>query len=407
VDWDFDTLALAAVYYNPGLAVARAQAESTDAGRLTAAGRPNPTAGFQGGYNFNAAGTGLTPWIPGTTIDLPIETAGKRTRRIERAGHLARAARLNLAGAAWAVRSTLRTAVIDWAGAERRQALLGEELTIQEGLNHLLEQRLRAGAVSTTELGASRVAALRLRGEIADTTRLALEARQRVAEALGVSTPALAGLRILPPGGTATLTEEQVRSLRSRALQTRSDIQAALAAYEAAQSQLQLEIARQYPDLHLGNGYQWDQGDSKWSFGINLELPVLNRNQGPIAEAEAHRREAAAQVLATQARALGEIDRAIALDQALKIQRQRLTETEHELTQQLERLSQRFQGGGADRLEVETARIEAAVQRLALLDVELRLSQVHGQLEDALQMPLGDTRSIAFPPPQPVPSPRP
>ena len=59
----------------------------------------------------------------------------------------------------------------------------------------------------------------------------------------------------------------------------------ALADYAASQSALQLEIAKQYPDLHLGPGYELDQTDNKWSLGISLDLPILNHNQGPVAEA--------------------------------------------------------------------------------------------------------------------------
>ena len=72
---------------------------------------------------------------------------------------------------------------------------------------------------------------------------------------------------------------------------------------------MKLEIAKQYPDAHLGTGYQFDQGENKWALGLSVEIPVLNRNQGPIAETEAKRGEAAARVLALQARIVGEVDR--------------------------------------------------------------------------------------------------
>ena len=42
------------------------------------------------------------------------------------------------------------------------------------------------------------------------------------------------------------------------------------------------------PDVHLNPGYQFDQGDNKWSIGLTFDLPILNQNQGPIAEAKAH-----------------------------------------------------------------------------------------------------------------------
>ena len=85
------------------------------------------------------------------------------------------------------------------------------------------------------------------------------------------------------------LTEPEVRR---QALLNRADVRGALAEYAASQSALQLEIANQYPDVHLGPGYGWNTGnagDNEWTLGVTLDLPVLNHNQGPVAEAKAKR----------------------------------------------------------------------------------------------------------------------
>jgi hypothetical protein len=37
---------------------------------------------------------------------------------------------------------------------------------------------------------------------------------------------------------------------------------------------LQLEIAKQYPDVHLNPGYEYDQGNDKWSLGLSVTLPA-------------------------------------------------------------------------------------------------------------------------------------
>jgi len=100
-------LTLAAFYYQPDLDVARAKWEVAEAGVITAGGRPNPSVGFTPQYNVNAAG-GISPWILNFSLDIPLETAGKRGYRIARAEHISEAARLNIAGVAWQVRSRLR-----------------------------------------------------------------------------------------------------------------------------------------------------------------------------------------------------------------------------------------------------------------------------------------------------------
>src|SRR5437667_170854 len=142
--------------------------------------------------------------------------------------------------------------------------------------------------------------------------RQSAEARSQLAEAVGLPSSALTDIELSFDGLDQFPTELTSAEVRRQAALSRTDLLAALAEYAASQSALQLEIAKQYPDLHLGPGYQLDQTDNKWSLGATLTLPVLNQNQGAIAEAKARREEAAARFVALQAQAVGEIDRAVA-----------------------------------------------------------------------------------------------
>src|SRR4029079_18800006 len=133
-----------------------------------------------------------------------------------------------------------------------------------------------------------------------------------VSEDIGVSIQALNGVKFsFNSDEMESFADLSSQNFRTAALQNRADILSGLAEYAAAQSALQLEIAKQYPDVHLQPGYQFDQGDNKWSLGLLVELPILNQNQGPIAEAKARRDEAAAKFMALQARVLADIDRAV------------------------------------------------------------------------------------------------
>lgn len=391
--WDLDDLTVAALHFSPAFANANAQWQTAAAASLTAAGRPNPTIGLQGGYNFDAwrglpAGAVANPWIPGATADLPIETAGKRRLRIERANHLATVARQNLVSVAWQLRANLRAALIEHHSAQQRLGLLARQIELQAELGKLLDARFQAGAVSRTEVSQQQVARLRLDAESADARRARLESQHRIAEIVGITAAALANVE-LDPSPAPALAPDSTHSPLARltALTSRADIRAALASYEAAQSALQIEVARQYPDLHLGSGYQWDQGDNRWSFGLTLELPILNRNQGPIAEAEARRTEAAAQVIAIQARAIVEIERASNLAATLREQLRHARSVLAALEGNAQREEQRLGAGASDQFAVVTARLEATTGAQAVLDVETRLHAADGQLEDALQVP--------------------
>lgn len=392
-EWDFDTLTLTALFYHPSLDVARAQWAVAQAGVKTAGGRPNPVANVAPQYTSNSE-SGVSPWIAALTLDTTIETAGKRGYRIERARQESESARLKLAEQAWQVRSRLRARLLDYAAADRRVALLQRVQDVQQQSLQLLEGRLAAGEIAAIELTTARVALIKTQTDLADAQRQAVESRAGVAEALGVP------LRALPTSFKFQISNFEVGTdlesvqVRQRALHSRADILAALADYAASQSALQLEIARQYPDIHLGPGYEFDQGLHKWGLSVGADLPVLNRNEGPIAEAQAKRTQAAAQFLALQAQVLAEIDRALAARAASQEQLRRidsLLDTQRRHVQSVEAM---VQAGAADQLELSSARLEVAVTEVARLDAMIKAQQALGQLEDAVQVPLDALPSV-------------
>ncbi|MGH7993979.1 MAG: TolC family protein, partial [Limisphaerales bacterium] len=123
--WNLKQLTLVAFYYQPALAEARAQWVSARAAKITAGERPNPTVGFTPTYDT----TTPPPWIYGVTWDIPIETAGKRGKRIAQAEHRSEAARWNFVSAAWQARSRVRTALLNLYAARETEALLaGQEM---------------------------------------------------------------------------------------------------------------------------------------------------------------------------------------------------------------------------------------------------------------------------------------
>jgi outer membrane protein, heavy metal efflux system len=394
--WDFDTLSLVAIYYHPSLDVARAQWAVAQAGIKTAGQRPNPAVNLAPQYVSNSP-SGESPWVAALTFDGLIETAGKRGYRVDQAKQLSEAARLNLAAQAWQVRSRLRTGLLDYAVARHRVVLLQNAQDAQQQMLKLLEERLAAGDIAATDLTIQRVALIRTQADLADARRQVVDDRVVVAQALGLPLQALEGRELrfdlaLPAEAGRDLESAETRR---QALYRRADILAALADYAASQSALQLEIAKQYPDIRLGPGYEYDQGLHKWGLAVGTDfLPVFNRNQGPIAEAQAKRSEAAARFLALQAQVSGEIDRAIAARAASRDQLRQidaLLEAQWKHTQSVEAM---VKAGAADQLELRTAQFEVAATELTRLDALVKVQQAFGQLEDAMQVPFDALASV-------------
>lgn len=386
--WNFETLTLAAFYYNPSLDVARADWKAATAGEETAAERPNPTATATGLYQ-PAAGA-FSPWVPGVVFDLPIETAGKRRFRMDQAQYGADSARFSVATAAWQVRSSVRSSLLDFVSARRHEDLLRTQLQSREEVTRRLESQLQAGAISSADLNVARLALIRSRADLADAQRLSAESRARLAAAIGVPARALEDINIefeFDTKAADSMTTSQVRDL---ALRGRADILSALADYAASQSALQLAVARQYPDIHLNPGYSWNAGstgEQDWQVGVTVELPVLTQHKGGIAEASARRDATAARFLALQAKVIGDIDTATASFHASKTNAAALDALVSTQTTQQRSVEEQFKAGALDRVEVLNGELELNAAELARLDAQVKLEQAVGALEDAVQRP--------------------
>lgn len=258
--WELESLTLAAFYFSPELDVARAQWGTAEAGLRTAGQRPNPT--VTASPQYNATTFTPSPWVMALNLDIPIETAGKRGHRLAQAQHLSDAAKLNIASTAWQVRGRLRRALVDLYAASEQERLLAAQ----------------------------------------DAKRQQAESRVAVAEAIGVPVGAVESVEVSFAGLDRVPPDLDAPAARRQALLNRADVLGALSEYAASEDALRLEIAKQYPDIHLNPGYEYDQGDNKWGVGLSLELPVLNQNQGPIAEADA---------VAKAQQALGQMEEAL------------------------------------------------------------------------------------------------
>lgn len=386
--WNLEQLTLVAFYYSPELDVARARWIAAGAGIVTAGARPNPSLSITPAYSTNPP-AGVSPWLPSIAFDVPIETAGKRDHRRVQAQQLSESARWSIISTAWEVRRKLTGALLDYSVARRRESLLNRQLDLLKQIVRLEEGEFAAGAVAGSDVTVARIQLAKTRLDREATRAQIAESHARSAGALGIPLRALEGTELTLGIDTADASALTSEVARSGALQGRADVLGALAEYEASQAALQLEIAKQYPDVHLGPGYQWDQGQNKWLIGLTLELPVLNRNQGPIAEAVARRTESAARLVALQAQIIHEIDGAIS---ALKTAGEASVAGETLLTaqrQNLEAAEDQLKAGAVGALEVASARIDAVNAESLAFEVSARREQAVSALEDAVQRPLG------------------
>ena len=270
---------------NPSVEVARQQIEEAR-GRIDQAGRPhNPTLNFsQEGFPLGRSETGYDDQEFLFWASQRLELGGKRSRRRQEAvrGLEVQEAELNdwlRRGRARVARAFVR---VHHLQAQQRMAaaLLGR----YSQLNRIHQQRLQEGDVSGLSHLKIEAEEIRYRAALAQAETALGRAWSELASWLnwpGASLPRLQA----PPVLKAPL--DSLDGLRQKALQTRPDLEAARARLLQARAGLALQQAEGVPDLTLGGGFKRDFGQNSFYVGLQLPLPLFDRNQGAVAAAGA------------------------------------------------------------------------------------------------------------------------
>ncbi|MEM5383804.1 TolC family protein [Paraburkholderia phymatum] len=386
--WNEQMLTLAAWYYSPSLDIARAQWGTAKAGIDVAAAIPNPVLQLPFQYATPNPGPGA-PYITGPSLDIPIETAGKRGYRMDQASHLSEAARLAIGSEAWKVRGQVRDALIALYAARERTAFLSRKADDEQQIVRMVTKRRAVGENAGPDVDAQVLAETQAQADLATAVSARQDARAQLGAAIGVPVAALDAIQFDLDAFGAAPPAPPADDARRDAIFHRADLLASLAEYAAAESALQLEVAKQYPDIHLGPGYTYDTGTHKIAFGVaGISLPIFDQNQGGIAQAEAKRKEAAARTAALQDSILGNLDHALeryhASIDAMQISARHLAAARKQRDSQVAS----FAAGNADRLTLVQAKADYEASELTHVDAVVAAWQAAGALEDAMQQPL-------------------
>lgn len=395
-DWDLETLTLASYYYSPELDEARAQAATAQAAVITAGARPNPTIGIGGGSSSSPE----SPYLWSVDLSIPFETAGKRGYRVMQTKDLAEASRFALGESAWKVRAKVRAALLDYLTARMQLAAAESEEQTRARYVGLLQRRVQAGEIARPDVNAALLDLTQTRISVRALEGTLQANLVTLAAAIGVPASELQAQHFVWKD-MEHLPEIPVSQLRHEAALNRLDLQQALSEYKAEDANLRLQIAKQYPDVQVGPQADHQEGFNNYSLGISVELPLLNHNEGPIAEAEAARNKAAAHLRALQANAIAEVN---AADASYRAAIDQLAHTDSELEtvqhQALRRAQLAVLRGEEDRTFAAAAAIQTAVISRARVDALHNAQVALGSLEEAVEKPL----TAAADAPSPVPT---
>jgi outer membrane protein, heavy metal efflux system len=393
-----ELLTSVAFYYSPGLETARAGMAVAEAGLRASQARINPSLGAEGGLSADPEAHTLFGVLPAFTI----ETAGKRGYRIFQAEKEAEIARLIFEETAWRVRSRVRAAMIDWLFARQKSELLKSEVGIRNEIVEIFDLRLALGEASRPELEVFRVDLISAQAALKTVEGELAQNLAALASACGLPLSALEGYSFEAPKLESPPAMESLplQNVLRAGLLHRADVRRNLVEYAAAEVALRLEVARQVPDIELSPSLSFEEGFARYVLGATLgSIPVFHRNQGPIAVAEAQRRQVEARFNALQAEAIGDMEKASVQYRAALSELAEASGRLVAIQRELEDAARRaLAAGQGDRLDLAIARLETIAALRVRQEALVRAQTSLGALEDAAQYPLESGRPLKYPP---------
>jgi cobalt-zinc-cadmium efflux system outer membrane protein len=290
---------------NLGLLAERANLSIAEASTITAGLRPNPVLSFSTD-SMNTKAINLGPPEIALRIDVPIETADKRQRRLEAAGYNRAIAEIQLLDAIRKVKLDVYQAGLNFLQAKAQLQLALSGLKLLEEFVDVNVSRVRAGSISVLELTRSRVAMLQFRSTVKRAELELATARTKLQNLLGRKllsdkfevVGALKEPLRIPSLDAPSLTE--------LALTTRPDVKALERQVARSQAELKLQLALGKVDYTIGTEYRRQSfnhhnGANMVGLFFSVPIPLFSRNQGEIARVSAEQEQLRRQLEARKA----------------------------------------------------------------------------------------------------------
>jgi cobalt-zinc-cadmium efflux system outer membrane protein len=218
-------------------------------------------------------------------IGQTLETAGKRGKRTQVAEQDVAVAQSLLQDTMRQVKLELRTRYFRVVLAKAQNELAREVLSQFDEIIRLNETRFQRGEVSGLDLARVQTERLRFFNDQVSADVELQNSKTGLLELLGAT----------DMGAPIEFTESlafhsssfSLEELEQEALVARADLRARTEQVVREQRDLTLEKANSVPDVTPFLGYKRNFRDNTVAFGLNVSLPIFNRNQGGIARATA------------------------------------------------------------------------------------------------------------------------
>ena len=276
------------VQQNLDVLIAKYGIEYSKGQQITARLFPNPVMSIGNLASFtqgHTAGNSGQIFIQAQQL---FELAGKRGYRIESAGFGAQSAEAAFEDAVRQLGFTVKDSYYRVQLAQRRLALAEENRDRFSRILDINTIRFKKGYIAEVDL-------IRIRLQTVDFHSQVIQSLQEAETARGD----LRQLLRLSPGTTLELTTDlefrridpEIGKLRVVAVDVRPDLRSKRFTHSQREADLRLAKAYRVPDLTVGTGYaiqgaQGPDNPQQWALNFGMPLPLFNRNQGGIRQAE-------------------------------------------------------------------------------------------------------------------------
>jgi cobalt-zinc-cadmium efflux system outer membrane protein len=357
---------------NPALAALEREVAAARGRELQAGLLPNPevTARSAEGPLYRGFGQSINLG----EVSYPIAVGGRIAAAEAAAAKAREAAEANLALGRRILRADVRAAFALGLAWQARLALTRELVDLARESRRIAEARVHAGDAPEAELLKAEVELKQLLLESAQVDSELVGARRRIATLLGSPGATISTFAGTLPTATADVS---LPAARERVLAGDPRVRALTRRWEEARLDLLLARRERIPDVTVAvaAGSSPDvraTNDAILEVGISLPIPLFNRNQGRIAEAEANIGRAAREAEAGTNEALLELAEA---HRRFEIARERVRRYLEDILPRAERsLAQARSGYQAGKLRF-----------LDVLDAQRTLGQARGLYLDALR----------------------
>jgi len=153
----------------------------------------------------------------------------------------------------------------------------------------LTRRLVDAGAASALDVGLMELEAYSKDVELIEAKARMRDLERDLAQLTGIKGEVFDSLCMdLPP---LTVEPPPIEEAKEMMVANHPDLASMRAIYEKSQMALRLEIEKQYPDIGFGSSFVGEPGGTKkiWGLSIGIAIPIFDRNQINIKEAEMER----------------------------------------------------------------------------------------------------------------------